>query len=348
MATYWAETAEQKAAWDAFLCSHAHATPYLLSWYLDQQRLPRCDPHIVCCEQNQQIVAGAAVFIFRMPAAPVFLVPSGPFVRPDYEKFAPELLEAIAEKARSVGAALLQFEAFEADRRDDIRDHFKQHRTHDVALWKLYHPTLWRDYRVDLRGKTHETLLASYSKTTRQRVREAAKKNVEIIEVRDDAGIDMAHELWTIGGERREYTIRPRESFRALVQAGWKRESAALLVSRLDGRPAAMVYSIFYGAGAMYLYGAHVAEISGGVANRVLQHRVMCMAIDRGIPYYSLGGPAEGGIREYKEGFRPYLADQWRFVAVELRPALLKLLKPVISRAGLMGRAKRWMARGME
>ena len=346
----WAESPEQRARWDHLLMSHPAGAPNLLSWYLDHQRLPRTDVEIVYAERHHRAAAGAVLYTFRLPAPgrpSVCLVPSAPLHEPGQEGLTPEVLAALHERAERNRALILQFEAFEPHMRDLIRDHFARRRMTDYALWRLYHPTLWREYRVDLRGKTPQSLLDSFTSAARRRINQAIKLGAQVIEVRDDAGIDEAHRLWTMGGDRTEYTIRPLESFRSLVRATWAHDAGVLLLSRVDGRIAAFVHALFYRSGAMFMSSAHDPAASRGYGNIVLHYRAMCMALERGAPYYGLGGPGVGGIREFKQGFRPYLIDNMRFVSIMLRPVRASLVRPIIGQTSFIRRAKQWAARSM-
>lgn len=345
----WAQTAEQYALWDALVMSHPAGSAYHLSWYLEHQRLPRCTVEIVLAEQDARAVAGAVVYTFRLPAGIVVsLVPSGPIARAAHEKQLPDVVKAIVQRAAAAGAMLVQFEAFEAETRDVIRDEFPPHRRFDHPVWKLYHPSLWRELRVDLRGKTAETLLASFTTTTRQRIREAMKLDADVFEIRDDSALDEIHALWEHGGRELGYVIRPLTSFRALVKESWRRDAGILVATRHEGHLAAFVYAIFHANGAMYMYGAHDRQFSQRYSTRILQYRAMCAAVERGVPYYSLGGPADGGIREYKMSFRPHMVDNWRFVGVVLRPMQLRLLRGLIGNTKWMNRAKSWATRWMK
>lgn len=349
MSVVWADTEERRAQWDALVGSHPDGTAYLLSWYLAQQQFPRTTISIAMECEGAKAVAGAVLYSFHLPAGQtVCLVPSGPIVRAGHEKKVDEVLAAVLERAVSEGAILIQFEAFAAEMRDVIRDTFKAMPHYDEPFWKLYHPTLWRELRVDLRGKNEETLLGGYSTSTRQRIREAIKKQVAVSEARDDAEIDAVHAMWEAGGRDLGYTIRPRESFRSLVHETYAQEAGTLLTSRVEGELAAFVYAIFHGCGAIYMYGAHHPELAKGYGNRILQYRAMCMAIQHGGEYYSLGGPAESGVREFKMGFRPVLVDNWRFVTVLLRPARSRMMQGLIGQTKWMERAKAWAARALK
>src|SRR6266404_2134575 len=63
----WVNSDEERRNWDALVQSHSAGTPYLLSWYLDQQHFPRTRTDIALVEQNKQVAAGAVMYTFRLP-----------------------------------------------------------------------------------------------------------------------------------------------------------------------------------------------------------------------------------------------------------------------------------------
>ncbi|MCK6486297.1 MAG: peptidoglycan bridge formation glycyltransferase FemA/FemB family protein [Phycisphaerae bacterium] len=341
-----ATTPEHRALWDELLRSHPAGSGYLLSWYLEHQRLPRTEVEIWLFVRDGKAAAGAVLYCYSLPGgARICQVPSGPIARAGQHKCLGELVAAIRARATELGATLLQFEAFEPEVRDVLRDTFAGADVRDEPIWKMYHPTLWREYRVMLEGKTSETLLASFDTSTRRHLREAAKSDVDIRTITEDGDVATAYALWNAGAARTRYTIRTAENFQSLIRAMWRHDGGVLLVSYVEGQAAAFVHSVFHGQGSVYISGAHRPEVSSTFGARVLQYRAMCLALERGIRWYSLGGPATGGIREFKERFRPVLVDNMRFVTVLLKPLRAKLLKSIIGRTSWMHAAKRWVAR---
>ena len=349
MPVTWVKTVEQATLWDRLLTSHPAGTAYLLSWYLEHQRFPRVSADIAIIEQDGRAVAGAVLYTYKLPGGQsVCQVPCGPIALPEAEGALGELVRALVDRARENGAMLLQFEAFEAEMRDVLRDGLKDFRLRDDAVWKLYHPTLWRDLRVDLRDKTPETLLMSFRQTTRQCVRKGLKVGATVEEASDETAIDAAYAMWSKSAEERGYTPRSREVFRALVKDSTERGMGSLFVCRTDGQLAAFAYTIFYGCGSVYIAGAYDAEIGRGYAQHLVQYNAMCRALERKIPYYSLAAPGSAGLRTFKQGFRPVLFDNWRFVTVVLAPMRVWLIKGIIGRAKVpwMHKLKKWAASG--
>jgi hypothetical protein len=298
-------------------------------------------------EGDGRAVAGAALYTYRLPVGgAVCQVPSGPIAREDAEDALTELIQALVARSRRKRAMLLQFEAFESETRDVLKDSLTGLHLRDDAVWKLYHPTLWRELRVDLRDKTPETLLASFRQDIRQRIRKALKEGLDPQVVGDAPGIDEVHAMWVRSAEERGYVPRPIEGFRSLVQDSARRGMGALLACRAEGKVAAFVYVIFHGCGSVYIAGAFDPGVSHGIAHHLLHYRAMCMAIERGIPYYSLGGPAGGGLRTFKRGFRPVLVDNVRFVTAVLKPVRVWSLKAFLGQAAWIQKAKRWAVRG--
>ena len=345
MGILWAETADQYALWDALLMSHEAGNGYLLSWYLAHQQYPRVDVDVAVFEHQGRAAAGAVLYTFRLPCGTsVCLVPSSPICQRGQEKSVFQLVKALAERAARKRAMLLQFEAFEPRMRDVIRDSLRSYRLGNEAIWKLYHPTQWRELKVELSGKTPETLLAGFGGDCRRRIRQGMGESVAVQEVAEESALDEVHSLWVRSAADRGYTPRPRDSFVSLVEEVRARQAGALLVSRINGQLAAFVFAIFHGVGSTFVATAYDAAINPGFATHLLQYRAMCMAMERGCAWYSLGGPGTAGIREYKSGFRPVLVDNWRFVTAVLHPLRVMLLKGLVGRdrTSWMERLKKW------
>jgi len=341
-------------AWDAYVAGHPHGTHTHLSWWLEAHRRPQLETAVALLRDEGSggaagaIRGGAAIYLFRLPVIrqAVAVVSAGPLIDADAASSLGALLDEIAAHCTREGAVLLQFEAFAADMTEPLRGHFTDRRPAADPIWKLYHPSLWREFRVRLAGRTPDEIMAGFNQGTRRKIRGAQKAGVTIDAVRDEAGLREAWDIWCEDAQRQSYTPRPWEQVRAIYRAASQRDRGEVLTAHVGGQTAGFNFILHFGIGTYYLHGGFRSALQETNPNHILQYEAMCRAQKRGAAYYSLAAPGRDGLYQYKSGFGGEIVDNTRFCSVPLRRMRLSLLRPMIGQVRWMKAAKRWVVRG--
>lgn len=239
---------------------------------------------------------------------------------------------------------LLQYEAFPAALQEPLRLHYAERKPLTRPVWKLWHPVLWRDFRVLLAGRTADQVMAGFNQATRRKIRKAQKSGVAVERLNDPAQLQEVHSIWEEDAQRQGYVPRTLRQIRELYDESTARGVGEVLLARVGDEIAAFNFVLHYGIATYYLHGGYREKHSDACANHLLQFEAMQRAMARGSTYYSLAAPGRGGLLQYKQGFGGEIADNTRFVTVPLKRAWTKLLGPVMGQVKLMNIAKKWAA----
>jgi peptidoglycan pentaglycine glycine transferase (the first glycine) len=163
-----------------------------------------------------------------------------------------------------------------------------------------------------------ETLLASFSQTTRNGIRRADREGVQVVfsqDAADSGAVDRLFELSEITRQRAGFPFRPRErlelTWRQLASAG----RAAMAEARFEGQSLAAAMLVIEGWRSFYYVAGSRREQAGGrklFPTHALQWALMRHARDRGARVHDLWGvapPDAGpehpwhGVGTFKRGF---------------------------------------------
>ena len=190
-------------------------------------------------------------------------------------------------------------------------------------------------FRVDLRGKTEEELLAGFHKKLRYNIRLAQRRGVEIVEGgRED--LSALSRLMAVTARRDGFQPRAPEYFTRLWDALGP-ENVSVLLARAEGELAAAGLFVHYGGRTWYLYGASSDRRREDMPCHLLQWEAIRRALARGDDLYDLRGFLEReddscGLYRFKRQFGGEL--------VRLAGELCLTASPL--RYGLLRRAERW------
>ena len=109
-------------------------------------------------------------------------------------------------------------------------------------------------FRLDIKDKTEEEIMAGFHQKWRYNIRLAGRKGVT---VKDGTKEDLKdfHRIMVETGERDGFIIRPLEYFEKMYDCLGP-EHMKVLMAYYDGEPISGVIPIFYGNKTWYLYGA--------------------------------------------------------------------------------------------
>lgn len=187
-----------------------------------------------------------------------------------------------------------------------------------------------RVFRLDIKGKAEDELMASFSQKARYNIRLAQRKGIEIRRgTRED--LKLFHALMRQTGDRDRFLTRPLSYFEAV----WDElgpEHTELLLAWYEGEPIAGAMPVFYGNKTWYAFGASSNAYRNLMSNYLLQWEMMRSSLARGDAVYDLRGVLEStdrtsGLYLFKSRFGGALTEFIGEVYVPYKPVIYRLYR---------------------
>ena len=195
-------------------------------------------------------------------------------------------------------------------------------------------------FRLNVKDKTEEELMASFHEKWRYNIRLAGRKGVKIIEGgRDD--LKKFHEIMLTTGVRDNFLIRPLSYFERMYDELAPKGYMKLLMAEYEGNIIAAVIPIIYGNKVWYLYGASSNEHRNVMPNYLLQWEQIKLALEnkcdiydfRGVSGHVDEGHPQYGIYKFKKGFNGDFVEFVGELRMTLNPFMdfvyEKIVKPI-------------------
>ena len=164
-------------------------------------------------------------------------------------------------------------------------------------------------FRLDLKGKTEEEVMASFHQKTRYNIRLATKKGVIVKEAGKEE-MKAFHDIMVETGKRDDFIIRSLEYFERMYDE-MAPKHMKLLMAYYEDKPISGIIPIMYGNKTWYLYGASSNAHRNLMPNYLLQWEMIKQAIKAGHDMYDFRGVSgivdeshpQYGLYRFKKGF---------------------------------------------
>ena len=188
-------------------------------------------------------------------------------------------------------------------------------------------------FRLDIKGKTEDEILAGCHQKTRYNIRLAKRKGVEIREGNREDLKDF-HKIMIETGSRDGFIIRSLEYFEKMYDE-LAPKHMKVLMAYYEGKPISGIIPIMYGNKTWYLYGASSNEHRNLMPNYLLQWEMIRQAIQNGCDVYDFRGVSgvvdeshpQYGLYRFKKGFGAEFTEFIGEVYLPFRPLTYKLYK---------------------
>ena len=169
-------------------------------------------------------------------------------------------------------------------------------------------------FRLDVRSKTEEELLAAFHSKTRYNLRLSARKGVTV----RLCGKEMLGDFTRImkeTGDRDGFITRPQSYFETMLDA--LGDNARLYMAFWEDKPIAGTLAVHYGNKVWYLYGASSNQHRNVMPNYQLQWEMIRWALETGSDIYDFRGVSGDlspdnplyGLYLFKKGFGGELVE---------------------------------------
>ena len=188
-------------------------------------------------------------------------------------------------------------------------------------------------FRLDIKGKTEEEIMAGFKQKWRYNIRLATKKGVEVREgTRED--LKAFHKIMVETGTRDGFIVRSLEYFEKMYDE-LAPKHMKLLMAYYEDKPISGVIPIFYGNKTWYLYGASSNAHRNLMPNYLLQWEMIKMAIERHDDIYDFRGVSgvvdenhpQYGLYRFKQGFGATFTEFIGEIYIPFKPLTYSLYK---------------------
>lgn len=270
---------------------------------------------IIVKDENGQIKGSMSILIQKIPIInkSILYCPRGPICDITNKEILAELIKQVKELAKKEKAFIFRWDPDVSNSNEEFKNmmlengiKLKNNINHDIT--KVIQPKY--EMQLNIKDKTEEQLLSSFSQKTRYNIRLAIKKGVTI-EEGDNKDIKDFFEILSTTSQRDQFTIRNISYYEKVYDI--MKEHAKLYFAVYNGKRIASTLEITYGNKAWYLYGGSLREHSNVMPNYLLQWEMIKHAMKNGCELYNFGGvsgyideKASGyGVFRFKKGFNP-------------------------------------------
>lgn len=188
-------------------------------------------------------------------------------------------------------------------------------------------------FRLDLKGKTEDEILAACHQKTRYNIRLATKKGVVVKEASKEELKDF-HKIMIETGSRDGFIIRSLDYFEKMYDE-LAPKHMKLLMAYYEDKPISGIIPIMYGNKTWYLYGASSNQHRNLMPNYLLQWEMIKWAIQNGCDMYDFRGVSgvvdeshpQYGLYRFKKGFGAEFTEFIGEVYLPFKPFKYKLYK---------------------
>lgn len=287
-------------------------------------------------DENHKIIGSICVWIRKMPIFGNMMYSSrGPVCDIHDKKVLEQLTDGIKELGKKYNAFVLRMEP------DIKKDDQEFRKIVEEIGYKIKDDAKdFKDeiqprfvFRLDIKGKTEDEVLAGCHQKTRYNIRLAKRKGVVVKEgTRED--LKDFHKIMIETGSRDGFIIRSLDYFEKMYDE-LAPKHMKLLMAYYEDKPISGIIPIMYGNKTWYLYGASSNQHRNLMPNYLLQWEMIRQAIQNKCDIYDFRGVSgvvdethpQYGLYRFKKGFGAEFTEFIGEVYWPFKPLTYKLYK---------------------
>ena len=287
-------------------------------------------------DENHKIIGSICVWIRKMPIFGNMMYSSrGPVCDIHDKKVLEQLTDGIKELGKKYNAFVLRIEP------DIKKDDQEFRKIVEEIGYKIKDDAKdFKDeiqprfvFRLDIKGKTEDEVLAGCHQKTRYNIRLAKRKGVVVKEgTRED--LKDFHKIMIETGSRDGFIIRSLDYFEKMYDE-LAPKHMKLLMAYYEDKPISGIIPIMYGNKTWYLYGASSNQHRNLMPNYLLQWEMIRQAIQNKCDIYDFRGVSgvvdethpQYGLYRFKKGFGAEFTEFIGEVYWPIKPLTYKLYK---------------------
>ena len=294
-------------------------------------------PEVILAEDEEKNIIGSlCVWIRKIPIfGNIMYAPRGPVCDVHDLAILKQLTDGAKELAKKYKAIVLRIEPDILSSDQTFRDVVTNlgYKIKDDA--KDFKDEIQPRYvfRLNIKDKTEEEVMAGFKQKWRYNIRLAGRKGVTVKEGTKEDLKDF-HKIMIETGARDGFIIRPLEYFEKMYDCLGP-DHMKVLMAYYEDKPISGVIPIFYGNKTWYLYGASSNNHRNLMPNYLLQWEMIKMAIARHDDVYDFRGVSgvvdenhpQYGLYRFKQGFGATFTEFIGEVYYPFKPLTYKLYK---------------------
>ena len=287
-------------------------------------------------DENHKIIGSICIWIRKMPIFGNMMYSSrGPVCDIHDKKVLEQLTDGIKELGKKYNAFVLRIEP------DIKKDDQEFRKIVEEIGYKIKDDAKdFKDeiqprfvFRLDIKGKTEDEVLAGCHQKTRYNIRLAKRKGVVVKEgTRED--LKDFHKIMIETGSRDGFIIRSLDYFEKMYDE-LAPKHMKLLMAYYEDKPISGIIPIMYGNKTWYLYGASSNQHRNLMPNYLLQWEMIRQAIQNKCDIYDFRGVSgvvdethpQYGLYRFKKGFGAEFTEFIGEVYWPFKPLTYKLYK---------------------
>lgn len=302
--------------YENFISSHPKGH-FMQSFYWSKVKTEWKWNAVIERDEKGNIIGTLSFLIRKIPYLPYSLMyaPRGPVCFVENEELVKTLIDAAKEEAKKNKCYLIKIDPDIKNTDKNFRDLMIRQGFKIKDENKNFEGIQPRFvFRLDIKGKTPDELLASFHQKTRYNIRVAIKNGVQVKHFGKAILKDFIPIMRTTG-ERDNFTTRPLEYFEKMADA--LGDKMRVYIASFEGTPIAGAICIHYGSKVWYLYGASANIHRNTMPNYLIQFEMIKWAVEEGCSVYDFRGVSGDmdennplyGIYRFKKGFNPELTE---------------------------------------
>lgn len=299
---------------------------------------PNWTPEVILAEDEQKNIIGSlCVLIRKIPIFGNLMYASrGPVCDVHDISVIKQLTEGAKELAKKYNAIGLRIEPDVESNDQTFRDIVENlgYKIKDDA--KDFKDQIQPRYvfRLDVKDKTEEEVMAGFHQKWRYNIRLATKKGIIVKEgTRED--LKDFHKIMEETGKRDDFIIRPLAYFEKMYDNLVPGGHMKLLMAYYEDQPISGVIPIMYGNKTWYLYGASSNKHRNLMPNYLLQWEMIKMSIAKHDSIYDFRGVSgvvdenhpQYGLYRFKKGFGAKFTEFIGEIYIPFKPIKYQLYK---------------------
>lgn len=304
-------TEKDKAKYEAFITKH-NKSHFMQSPEWARVKNNWKNEVIVCKDEQGEIKGTLSVLIRKVPffKSTMMYAPRGPVCDvTDAETFS-ALIEGAKQKAKKYKSYVLKIDPDVKSENEAFVSMAKKLGFRFKNASKNFEGIQPRFvFRLQVSGKTEETLMETFHSKTRYNIRLAERKGVHVT-IGTRADLEKFHEIMVVTGTRDAFVVRSLDYFQRMYDC-FAPEHLRLYLAWYNGEIIAGTIAILYGNKVWYLYGASSNEYRNVMPNYLLQYEMMKWALENHCDIYDFRGVSGDvnennplyGLYRFKKGF---------------------------------------------
>lgn len=293
-------------------------------WGEFKQQTTGWQPERLLFRDGEQVVAAASILTRSLGPLQLIYVPKGPLFKTQDLATMEAVIEQLQKRARraiwlKIDPDIVLGTGLPPDAEPDL-DAPNQAHAHGEAFQAILQRRGWRfsedqvQFRntltLDLR-QSEDELLAAMSQSTRRKIRQAEKREVQVRQTSDENILKKLFDIYDATAERQDFIIRPWDYYRHLWTGFIEAGLARVFIAEYEEKLLSGAIIFHFGGRAWYFYGMSSNEERDRQPNYALQWAVIRWAKAAGYSVYDWWGAPDvfsetdsmWGVYRFKRGF---------------------------------------------